>query len=188
MNPIKFPEANVTFAENQPEYLPLPAHKTEDGQVITCWELSPEEIEEINKNKRLWLIVHTFNNPLQPLFLTTQESVFVPAEKSNEPENLTKNPNETQSITQTEPKNEYNLSELGISDKFQEKIIELCLKNPITVLEFISIAKKVKESNVFTIGDLSFLQEKGVFKKGILLNERVKQGKLNFNDFLALLL
>ena len=35
MKPIKFKEANGTFAANQPEYLPLPAHKAKDGQVIS---------------------------------------------------------------------------------------------------------------------------------------------------------
>jgi hypothetical protein len=30
MKPIKFKEANVTFAENQPEYIPLPAWNIRD--------------------------------------------------------------------------------------------------------------------------------------------------------------
>lgn len=38
MKPIKFKEANVTFAEHQPQYLSLPAHKSKDGQVISCWQ------------------------------------------------------------------------------------------------------------------------------------------------------
>ena len=42
MKPKQFPESNVVYGENQDEYLPLPAHKTEEGIVITCWELSDE--------------------------------------------------------------------------------------------------------------------------------------------------
>jgi len=45
MKPIKFTEQNCTYAENQPEYLPLPAFKDEQpaGQVVSCWKLSFRE-------------------------------------------------------------------------------------------------------------------------------------------------
>lgn len=69
MNPIKFPGQNIVFAENQPEYLPLPALKMPDGEVITCWEISPDELEEINRSKRIYLSQLTFNKPLQPVML-----------------------------------------------------------------------------------------------------------------------
>lgn len=69
MNPIKFPGQNIVFAENQPEYLPLPALKMPDGEVITCWEVSSDELEEINRSKRIYLSQLTFNKPLQPVML-----------------------------------------------------------------------------------------------------------------------
>lgn len=37
--PIDFPGRNVIFAENQPEYNPLPAIRTDDGEVIICYGL-----------------------------------------------------------------------------------------------------------------------------------------------------
>lgn len=39
MRPVKFPGHNVVFAEDQPEYQPLPAILMPglDGEVITCW-------------------------------------------------------------------------------------------------------------------------------------------------------
>jgi len=40
MKPIKFKEMNCTYAENQSEYLPLPAYKDFNGEVISCWSLS----------------------------------------------------------------------------------------------------------------------------------------------------
>lgn len=49
MKPKKFNEVNVIYGEGQPEYLPLPAHKTEAGEVTTCWELSPEEKNKYRK-------------------------------------------------------------------------------------------------------------------------------------------
>ena len=66
MKPIKFKEANVTFAENQPEYLPLPAWKAEDGTVISCWQLNWTEKFKLLINGRIWLRTLTFNKPLQP--------------------------------------------------------------------------------------------------------------------------
>lgn len=39
MTPIEFPEHNVVFAKDQPEYLPLPAHKSNGvtgGSDILC--------------------------------------------------------------------------------------------------------------------------------------------------------
>lgn len=40
MIPIEFPEQNCVYAKDQPEYLPLPVHKTPDGMVISCWALT----------------------------------------------------------------------------------------------------------------------------------------------------
>ena len=42
MKPIKFPEANVTFGENQPQFEPLPAYLSPNGIVVSCWVLTPE--------------------------------------------------------------------------------------------------------------------------------------------------
>lgn len=73
MKPKHFTEANVTYAKDQPEYNPLPVFKDEKGTVVSCWELSDEEIEQIKINKCLWLSVMTFNQPLQPLFMTADK-------------------------------------------------------------------------------------------------------------------
>lgn len=73
MKPIEFKGANVVFAADQPEYLPLPAMRVPNdpsGLIITKWQLSPEELEEINKTGTIHLSVMTFNKPLQPVLLT----------------------------------------------------------------------------------------------------------------------
>lgn len=67
MKPVEFEGHNVVFAKDQPEYLPLPALKLEDGYVVTCWELTPEEVSNIAVTKRLYIGLMTFNMPLQPL-------------------------------------------------------------------------------------------------------------------------
>ncbi len=73
MKPIEFPEANVTFAKDQPEYEPLPAYKKPNdpqGLVVVKFELSPEEMGEIFQNGTIYLSMLTFNQPLQPIRLS----------------------------------------------------------------------------------------------------------------------
>lgn len=69
MKPVEFKGQNVIFAKDQPEYNPLPALKMPDGEVITCWELSDEEMMDIVTTKRIYLSQLTFNQPLQPVML-----------------------------------------------------------------------------------------------------------------------
>jgi hypothetical protein len=74
MKAIPFKGHNVTFVENQEEYESLPAFKDEEGTVVTCWELSEEELKEITKTGKLWLSMLTFNTPLQPIKLSVNKS------------------------------------------------------------------------------------------------------------------
>lgn len=71
MKPCDFPEKNVVFAKDQKEYLPLPAYRSGDGRVISCWSLSWRERLVVLLRGRLWLSVLTFNQPLQPLLPQT---------------------------------------------------------------------------------------------------------------------
>ena len=84
MKPIKFKEQNVTFAENQPEYLPLPAFKDENGVVISCWRLSFRERLRVLFRGNIWLSLLSFNKPLTPSIITTDKSdLFLPNEKED---------------------------------------------------------------------------------------------------------
>ncbi len=78
MIPIAFDDQNVTYAENQKEYQPLPAHKSGSGIVTSCWKLTPEELETIQRTGVVWLQNWTFNAPLQPLRLSTEQPVLEP--------------------------------------------------------------------------------------------------------------
>lgn len=75
MTPVPFPQVNTVFAKDQPEYQPLPACVTQEGVVVSCWELTPEEIEEIQRTGVLWVKQLPFGSPLQPL-LPQAESPF----------------------------------------------------------------------------------------------------------------
>lgn len=66
MIPCSFPQTNVEFAKDQPEYQALPACVTEDGMVISCWQLSPAEIAEVQRTGVIWLKQLTFFQKLQP--------------------------------------------------------------------------------------------------------------------------
>jgi hypothetical protein len=73
MDIIKFEECNVIYAEDQPEYRPLPALKMPDGEIITCWRPSILERLKILFTGKIWLSVLTFNQALQPLFLSASK-------------------------------------------------------------------------------------------------------------------
>ena len=71
MKPIKFYGMNTTFAENQPEYLPLPAlvANLEDGgkNVISCWKLSWSERIKMLFTGKLWINSLMYGPSLQPI-------------------------------------------------------------------------------------------------------------------------
>lgn len=66
MKPIEFKEQNCVVAKEQPEYLSLPAHKTDDGKVISCWKFTWWERLKVLWTGKMWFHVWTFNKPLQP--------------------------------------------------------------------------------------------------------------------------
>lgn len=72
MKPIDFPGVNHVFGKDQPEYKPLPVMHLHDpeGSVISCWELTPEEREEIARTGKFYIKQLTFNRPLQPILPT----------------------------------------------------------------------------------------------------------------------
>ncbi len=69
MTPVEFPEQNVVFAKDQPEYLPLPAYVTDDSArtVISCWRFTWRERLKVFFGAPLWIRSMTFGGPLQPL-------------------------------------------------------------------------------------------------------------------------
>ncbi len=76
MTPIEFPEQSVIIAKDQPEYLPLPAHRFAgdySGRIAFCWQLTWRERIAVLLRGILWHEVLTFNQPLQPQFITTEK-------------------------------------------------------------------------------------------------------------------
>lgn len=72
MKPITFPSINAIYAENQPQYLPLPVWKgyneaEEAVEIISCWQLSFWERIQVLFRGTLYLRVMTFDHPPQPI-------------------------------------------------------------------------------------------------------------------------
>ncbi|SRR6266550_315405 len=71
-----FAEVNVVFAEGQPEYEPLPAHRFNDplqGRIVCCWKLNFIERIKILFTGRIWHQILTFDSPLQPQLLSVEK-------------------------------------------------------------------------------------------------------------------
>lgn len=60
----------VVYAADQPEYQPLPAFKCINGKILTRWELTDGEKRLVTEQGYIYLAVNTFNQPLQPVFLS----------------------------------------------------------------------------------------------------------------------
>ncbi|HNX52329.1 MAG TPA: hypothetical protein PKI68_01145 [Pontiellaceae bacterium] len=82
MKPIKFKEVNVTYAENQPEYLPLPVYRKPGAEceVVSCWKLTRRERLKILITGKFWLSIWTFGHPLQPILPTVNKTDLIKAE------------------------------------------------------------------------------------------------------------
>jgi hypothetical protein len=71
----------VIYAKDQPEYLPLPVIKNPNGDVISCWSLDWKERIKLFLTGKLWLMILTYNHPLQPILPTVNKFKF---EKTHE--------------------------------------------------------------------------------------------------------
>jgi hypothetical protein len=84
MRAIKFKEATIMIAENQPEYITLPAYYGQLGEspeetgLVTCFELSPEEVYNIVKYRKIWHTQLTFGQAMQPIMLLAVYNLFNP--------------------------------------------------------------------------------------------------------------
>jgi hypothetical protein len=76
MKPSHFPQANCAFAKDQPQYIPLPAHRDQDGAVTSCWRALLWERVVFLFTGRIWLRQLTFTTPLQPIRLAVLPPLF----------------------------------------------------------------------------------------------------------------
>ena len=59
-NPVEFPESNIKFGKpgsmTAAECGDLPCYFNGE-QIVSCWQLTPEELEEINSTGVVWIMV-----------------------------------------------------------------------------------------------------------------------------------
>ena len=67
---------SVVYAKDQPEYIPLPASRTPDGEVVTCWKLSWKDRLRILLGLNFYVTLLTFNIPLTPLRVSIGKPVY----------------------------------------------------------------------------------------------------------------
>ncbi len=77
MKAIDFKESNCVFGKGQPEYLPLPAFRSKEGEVISIWKPTLKERFQILFGANIGLSLFTFNQPIQPqrLFIVHFEEI-----------------------------------------------------------------------------------------------------------------
>ena len=75
MKPIYVEGMNVAIAENQEEYLTLPAYRnsSKEGEVTSCWEMNWKERIKFLFTGRIYLTILTFDNALQPQIVTVEK-------------------------------------------------------------------------------------------------------------------
>jgi hypothetical protein len=75
MKLCEFEEQNYVIAKDQPEYLPMPAHITqnEEGEIICCWQLTWKERIKLLITGKIWHSIWTFHQSLQPQMLSIEK-------------------------------------------------------------------------------------------------------------------
>lgn len=63
--------SEITFAKDQPQYIPLPALRFQDGLVVTRWSLSWKQRLSVLFGGSIFLGLLTHNHPLQPIRMST---------------------------------------------------------------------------------------------------------------------
>lgn len=79
MKTIPFKGQNVVIAENQPEYIPIPACYFQPdpyGRIVFCWQLTLRERLWLLVTGVIWHTVMTMNKPLQPQLMDLTRPEF----------------------------------------------------------------------------------------------------------------
>lgn len=78
MRLIEFPGQTHIIAKNQPQYLPMPAHVSDQGVVTVCWSLTWRERARLLLTGQLWHQILTFSQPVQPQKLLAARPADIP--------------------------------------------------------------------------------------------------------------
>ena len=65
-----FPE--IELGKDQPEYQVLPVVHCGEGILLSRWELSDKELEQIQITRSVYVFQHTFGQPAMPFLLQVE--------------------------------------------------------------------------------------------------------------------
>ena len=78
-HPVDFEESNAVLTKpedmTEEECGDLPICRVQDGRIISCWELTDDELMEILQTKRVWLSV--WSGATQPPVCVQGETPFI---------------------------------------------------------------------------------------------------------------
>jgi hypothetical protein len=67
----------VVYAKDQPQYVPLPTRRTDDGEVVSCWKPNWRARLAILFGGKFYLTMLTFNGPLTPVRVSVDKPKYV---------------------------------------------------------------------------------------------------------------
>jgi hypothetical protein len=66
----------VVYAKDQPQYLPLPVRRTEDGEVVSRWKPNWKARIAVLFGADFYLTMLTFNGPLTPIRVAVEKPEY----------------------------------------------------------------------------------------------------------------
>jgi len=85
MKLIEFKHQNIIYVKKQPQYMNLPALKTNptNKEVVSCWKMSPRERIHALLTGKVYASLMTLNEPITPFYLSPiRKKVYVTHKKS----------------------------------------------------------------------------------------------------------
>ena len=88
MKPISTDTTNAVYTLEGCNDLPVTKYMNVDNKeegVESCWELTPDEIKQVQETGKIYLYIQ--GNVVPPVLLTTESMVFIPGEEKDGEDN-----------------------------------------------------------------------------------------------------
>ena len=82
MKPVQTETCNAVYTLEGCQDLPVTKYMNVDNHeegVESCWELTPDEIKQVQETGKIYLYIQ--GNVVPPVLLTTESMVFIPGEE-----------------------------------------------------------------------------------------------------------
>ena len=116
MKPIETETTNAVYTLEGCNDLPVTKYNNvSNGEpgVESCWELTPEEIKQVQETGKVYLYIQ--GNIVPPVLITTESTLFFPDEEPNE-----------RTCTMTDCFNNSDLQCHSVSDNWNPDLLDKC--------------------------------------------------------------